>query len=40
MKLKAALESDEKPMAIVIPHESLSPAQAKQMLVEAGLWYV
>ena len=40
MKLKAAIQSADKPMAIVIPHESMSPAQAKLLLTDAGLWYI
>ena len=40
IKLKAAVQSEDKPMAIVIPHESMPPAQAKVLLTDAGLWYI
>ena len=34
------LPKDDKLMAVVIPHEGLSPAQAKSLLINSGLWYL
>jgi hypothetical protein len=39
-KLKAAVTSPDKPMVVVVAHEGLSPSVAKQLLMDAGLWYL
>lgn len=39
-KLKDALTAQDKPMAIVIPHETITPAAAKRFLMKSGLWFL
>jgi len=40
VKLKEAAASSKKPLAIVVPTEGMTSAQAKKMLQGAGLWYL
>ena len=39
-KLKVAVEGPDKPMVVVVAHEGLTPANAKLLLVKAGLWFL
>ena len=39
-KVKEAVARTDKPMAVVIPHGSMTATQSKQFLIDAGLWYL
>lgn len=39
-KLKAAVEAPDKPMVVVVAYEGLTSADAKKLLIDAGLWYI
>jgi hypothetical protein len=38
-KIRDAVLSSDRPMAVVVPHEGLAPSDAQKMLKEAGLWF-
>lgn len=38
-KIREASMSEEKPMAIVFPHEGMSATQTKELIQKCGLWY-
>ena len=36
---KAEKNVEDKLLAVVIPHEGLSPSAAKKLLVDSGMWF-
>ena len=37
---KAEKNAGDRLLAVVIPHEGLSPSAAKKLLVDSGMWFV